>query len=121
MTRFIYQVIQELDRNNASSIVQDPSTCKNLMNKLVDKLPPPELKERVSYSRECRTNAEKSDLRFFHEQVGSLAADVVQGEAARARLGRKRGNPGRSSGGKPTKLPDSAPPSLAANQGRDAG
>lgn len=80
---------------------------------MCEKLEPPELKELVTHSRECWTNDQKSDLRFFRDKVGAIAVNVAQGEAARARLGRKRGHTGRSSGSNPIKVPDERPPAPA--------
>lgn len=67
--------------------MKDSRTCKKVIHKLVEKLDPPGLKERVLHlhSRESWTNDEKSSFRIFCERAGALAADVAQGEAARTR------------------------------------
>lgn len=87
---FVLDVVKALDRNNASEVITDKERCKSLVQKLVNKLEPPELRERIKDARECWTNEEKSSLSFFQERVAAVAVDVVQGELARERLKRKR-------------------------------
>ena len=85
---FIINVVSALDKNNASEIIQDKETCKSLIQKLVTKLEPAELRERVKDAKDCWTVEQKSNLNFFKERVSSLAVDVNQGEIVRARLHR---------------------------------
>lgn len=110
ITKLIHAVITALNKNNASEVVKDKSTSNHLINKLCGKLEPPEFKELETHSRECCTNEQTSHIRFFLEKVGGIADKVAQGEAVQARLGRKRGRSARSSGLKPTKVPDERPP-----------
>lgn len=62
---FIGKVVSALDKNNASEVIQDKDTCKSLIWKLMNKLEPPELKERIRDARDCWTGDQKSSLSFF--------------------------------------------------------
>lgn len=52
---FTVKVVAALDRNNASEIVRDPVVCKGLILKMIEKLHPPELKERLREAQQCWT------------------------------------------------------------------
>eukprot|EP00171_Calliarthron_tuberculosum_P023074 IDg23074t1 len=85
---FVLDVVKALERNNASDVFKDKERCKGLINKLVFKLEPAELKESIKDARECWSSDEKSSISFFQERVSALAIDVAQGELARAILKR---------------------------------
>lgn len=53
--RFILHIVAALGRKNASSVVENTDFNKLLVEKLVTLLEPPELRERISDSRECWT------------------------------------------------------------------
>lgn len=53
--RFVVDVVSALDQNNASEVLDDKDVCKSLIGKLVNKLEPPELRERIRAARECWT------------------------------------------------------------------
>eukprot|EP00171_Calliarthron_tuberculosum_P002633 IDg2633t1 len=50
---FVLDAVKALDRNNASEVVTDKERCKSLIVKLMNKLEPPELKERIKDARDC--------------------------------------------------------------------
>ena len=50
---FVLDVISALDRHNAAEVVKNGEICKNLIERLVKKLEPPELRERVKDAHEC--------------------------------------------------------------------
>ena len=87
-------MVSALDRHNAAEVMKNGEICKNLIERLVKELEPPELRERIKDAHECWTKEEKSSLAFFLESVAKLAVDVNQGETARARIcaqnGKKR-------------------------------
>lgn len=87
--RFVLNVVAALVRSSVSSVVRDRDTCKSLIEKLVNKLEPPEFRERIKDSRECWLAEQKSDLSFSQATVSALAVDIAQGEMARARLKRR--------------------------------
>lgn len=88
--RYVLNVVGALDKNNASEVVNDKEMCKSLNNKLIVKLEPPELRERIRDNKECWTSEQKADLSFFQTRVTEVAVDVMQGEIARDRLKRKK-------------------------------
>lgn len=90
--KFVLDVVAALDRNNASEVIKDKEMCKSLISKLIEKLEPPELRERIRDARECWTSDQKSDLGVFQSRASTVAVDVSQGELARARLKRRSGS-----------------------------
>ena len=62
---FIVEVVKSLDKNNASEVLKDKETCKSLINKLVRKLEPAELRERIFGARDCGTSTQRSNISFF--------------------------------------------------------
>ena len=62
--RFIVKIVTALDRNNASEVIDDMVTAKSLNWKLVQKLEPPELRERIRAASDCWTGEQKSSLSF---------------------------------------------------------
>lgn len=92
---FIIDVVTALDKNNASEVIKDKDPCKSLISKLVSKLEPAELRERIWDARGCWTGVQRSDLSLFQSRV-SVAVEVAQGEMARNRIqrrGKKRDRP----------------------------
>lgn len=90
---FIVNVVSALDRYNASEIVGDREACKGLIQKMIEKLEPVELRERIRESRECWSAENKSNIAYFQSKVRAIAVEVNQGELARARIhakGKKR-------------------------------
>eukprot|EP00171_Calliarthron_tuberculosum_P004521 IDg4521t1 len=87
---FIINTVKALKRNNASDVIKEPEKCKSLIGKLIHKLDPPELKERIKCAYECWSKEEKSSLTFFQERISTVAVDVAQGEVARSRIKRKQ-------------------------------
>lgn len=88
--RFILTVVGALDKNNASEVVNDKEMRKSLITRLIPKLEPPELRERIRDNKECWTSEQKADLSYFQTRVSEVAVDVAQGEIARERLKRKK-------------------------------
>lgn len=95
---FVLDIVKSLEVNNASEVIQDKDRTKGLIVKLVNKLEPPELKERIKDALECWSNEEKASLSFFQERIATTAVDVAQGEIARARLKRKHSHRRNSDG-----------------------
>ena len=87
--RFIVKIVTALDRNNASEAIDDKDTAKSLIWNLVQKLEPPELRERIPAARDCWTGEQKSSLSFFQSRAGAVALEVAQGEIAGSRLGKR--------------------------------
>ena len=100
-TDFIVDIVSALDRNNASEIVKDKESCKGLISRMINKLEPAELKERMREAKEIWSSAQKSDINFFEECLRKNAVQVNKGELVRARMnrrGQKRGNTSKISG-----------------------
>lgn len=102
---FVIDVVSELDKNNVSEIVQDKETCKFLISKVIAKLEPIELLERIKDARNLWTAEQKSNISFFRTKACALAVEVNQGEIARARISRidKKRNRNTSSSERGTK------------------
>ena len=83
---FVVNIVSALDRNNASEIVKDKESCKGLITRIINKIEPPELKERMKEAKEYRTSEEKSDISYFQQCLSTNAVQVNKGELIRARL-----------------------------------
>ena len=87
---FTVNVVAPLDRYNASEVVRDKEASKGLVTKMIQKLEPLELRERIRESRECWSAERKADISFFQSKVRAIAVQVSQGELARARINGRR-------------------------------
>lgn len=81
---FFVQVVTSLDRNNVSNITQDKEACKSLIVKLINKLEPEELLERIREARDCSSSDQRPDISYFQERLSLVAIEVNQGIMARA-------------------------------------
>ena len=88
--RFFVKVIAALDKKNASSMVQDKDTCKSLITKIIEKLEPAELRERLYEDPESWTFDQRSDMHFVLKRMRGMAEDVAQGENAREPIKRRK-------------------------------
>lgn len=86
---FVLDIVDALDLNNASQIIKDREPCKHLITRLVDKLGPQELRDRIRDARELWTVEQNGNLSFFQTETSKLPAEISIGEAARLRLKRR--------------------------------
>lgn len=70
-------IMSASDDNNASEIVNDTEIGKLLINKLISKIQPAELQERVRILAECWIAEEKSSISYFRKIVSELAVTVT--------------------------------------------
>lgn len=81
---FVVDIVTELDKNNASSIINEPKACENLIKNLIEKLEPSELQMRIKNEQLFWTGAQRCDIAYFEERAGALAVETHNGERARA-------------------------------------
>lgn len=84
--RYRRDVVATLDINNASSVVKDKDMCKSLIEKILGKLEPLELRERIGDFQASQTTEQKADLSHYQATASALALDNSCAEIARARL-----------------------------------
>lgn len=93
---YILSIVAALDQHNAYSILKEPKACENLINQLIPKLSPPELRMRIKNERAYWSSSERSSISHFDDRASALAVDTHNGEIARAMCekgkGRDRGS-----------------------------
>lgn len=68
---YVLNVITALDERNASEVISDSDQCKEFTKKLIFKLQPPELHQRMLDSIQMWTSSQKSDLGFSRKRLVS--------------------------------------------------
>ena len=86
---FVVNIVSALDRNNASEIIKDKEACKGLIVRMINKLKPPELRERMKKAREYWKSDNKADISYFEQTLSSNAVQVNKGEMIRARISKR--------------------------------
>jgi len=74
---FVVNVVTALDKNNASEVVKDTDTCKSLIAKMIEKLEPPELRQRIVQSRDYWNSEQRASLQYFQSRVSAAAVEVL--------------------------------------------
>ena len=69
---YILSVITSLDEHNASEVVKDTEQSRELIKKLVWKLQPPELRQRMVDAMEMWNKEDKSSLKSFQIRLARL-------------------------------------------------
>lgn len=78
-----------LDSSAASSVDRNTDMSESLVQKVVNKIEPPELRKRIKNSQESWTTKQKSGLLVFQTTLSAFAIFVAQAEMARAGLKRR--------------------------------
>lgn len=84
---FVLNVITALDKHSASEVVKYSEQSQELIKKLIQKLQPPELRQRMLHKMEMWRKTDNSSLKIFADNACDLAKDVHEGEVARRQLG----------------------------------
>lgn len=78
--------ITSLETNHASEVVKDHDLGQLLLDKLMKKIDPHLLRERMLMSREMQTEDQKGDVSLITQTLAKLAVEVNLNEVAAKRL-----------------------------------
>ena len=81
---FIISIVAQLDKMNASSVVKEPEQCKELILKLMKKVNPPAVRQLLFKAKTLWIKTERSDLKFFADQLSEYSAQVQRVSTAMA-------------------------------------
>ena len=63
---------------NASSVVKEPEQCQELIVKLMRKMDPPAVRQLLFKAKTLWSKTERSDLKYFADQLAEYSAQVQQ-------------------------------------------
>lgn len=89
VTKLLLNIRTYLNRNNYSDVVQYSEMCKILINKLIQKLEPAELRVRLTDGHPYWSGPDKSNMSLLMKRICILSMEVRSGEVDSSNLKRK--------------------------------
>lgn len=86
---FVISVVAALDKLNASSVINEPEQCTELILKLMKKVDPPAVKKLLLRRRHSEARNNGVTWEFFAEQLAEYSAQVNRVNAALAETSKK--------------------------------
>lgn len=90
ISNFIIEAITALDRNKCAEILDDPDLAKSFLNRLVEKIQPDVLRERIRMLRRGWNKSQLASISLFKKEVSNLAIDISLTELAQSRVKPKK-------------------------------